>query len=133
MGQKVALLYVTAMSKVCCSEPHHNYSNWGESDVDYSGDTDMDPPPIRPADLGKLKSHLQQGDRSLAEALAGERNPGKVSRLEVAQAAVRDALRWADESGDCAIILVALEEVWVGDLSPIAARHVEAARDLCRP
>jgi hypothetical protein len=87
---------------------------------------------IRPADLDKLRDHLQQGDHFLAEALAGERNVGKASRLEFAQAAVRDALRWATESGDCATILVALEEVLIGDLSPLAARHVEAARHLCR-
>jgi len=64
--------------------------------------------------------------------LAGEPEGGKRSRLEFAQAAVRDALRWADDSGDCASILVALEEVWVGDLSAVAARHVEVARELCR-
>jgi hypothetical protein len=89
-------------------------------------------PAIKPADLDKLREHLQQGDRWLAEAIAGERDAGKMSRLEFAQAAVRDALGWATESADCATILIALEEVWIGDLSPLAARHVEAARDLCR-
>ena len=89
-------------------------------------------PAIKPADIDKLRDHLQQGDRCLVEAMAGERDVGKMSRFEVAQAAVRDALRWATESADCATILIALEEVWLGDLSPLAARHVEAARDLCR-
>jgi hypothetical protein len=90
-------------------------------------------PAIKPADIDKLRDHLKQGDRFLAEALAGQRDVGKMSRLEFAQAAVRDALGWATECADCATILIALEEVWVRDLSPLATRHVEAARDLCRP
>jgi hypothetical protein len=87
---------------------------------------------IKPAHIDKLRDHLQRGDRCLDEALAGERDVGKMWRLEFAQAAVRDALGWATESADCATILIALEEVSVGDLSPLATRHVEAARDLCR-
>ena len=90
-------------------------------------------PAIKPADIDKLRDHLLQGDRWLAAALAGERDVGKMSRLEFAQAVVRDALGWATESADCATILIALEGVWIGDLSPLAERHVEAARDLCRP
>jgi hypothetical protein len=90
-------------------------------------------PAIKSADIDTLRDHLQQGDRWLADALAGERDVVKMSRLEFAQAAVRDALGWATESADCATILIALEEVSVGDLSPLATRHVEAARDLCRP
>ena len=90
-------------------------------------------PAIEPADIDKLRDHLQRGDRWLAEAIVGECDVGKMSRLEFAQAAVRDALGWATESADCATILIALEDVWVRDLSPLAARHVEAARDLCRP
>jgi hypothetical protein len=86
---------------------------------------------IEPADIDKLIDHLLQGDRWLAAALAGERDVGRMSRLEFAQAAVRDALAWATESADCTTILVALEGVWVGDLSPLADRHIEAARDLC--
>ena len=105
---------------------------WGESDVDYSGTTPDMAPAIKPADIDKVRDHLLQGDRWLAAALTGERDVGKMSRLEFAQAAVRDALGWATESVDCATILIALEEVWIGDLSPLAARHVEAARDLCR-
>lgn len=89
-------------------------------------------PAIKPADIDKLRDHLQHGARWLGQAIAGERDVGKMSRLESAQAAVRDALGWATESVDCATILIALEEVWIGDLSPLAARHVEAARDLCR-
>ena len=87
---------------------------------------------IAPADIEKLRDHLLQGDRWLAAALAGEHDVGRMSRLEFAQAAVRDALAWASEGVDCTTILVALEGVWVGDLSPPADRHVEAARNLCR-
>jgi hypothetical protein len=90
-------------------------------------------PAIEPVDTDKLIDHLLQSDRWLAAALAGERDVGKMSRLEFAQAAVRDALAWATERADCATILIALEGVWVGDLSPLAERHVDAVRELCRP
>jgi hypothetical protein len=89
-------------------------------------------PRTKPADIDKLREHLRQAYRCLDEGIAGERDDGRRLRLEFAQVSVRNALRWVDDSGDCASILMALEEVLIGDLSAVAARHVQVARDECR-
>jgi hypothetical protein len=84
-----------------------------------------------PAEVGSLRHGLQQADQDLAAALFVERDPSRESRLEFAQTAVRDALRWVNEDGDAATILVALEEVHIGDLSAAAARRIQLVRGLC--
>jgi hypothetical protein len=80
----------------------------------------------------QLREHLLQAEDALAESKAREPNVDNRDRLDFAQAAVQDALRWLNETGDAATIQAALEEVMIGDLDALAAQHIERVRSICR-
>ena len=79
-----------------------------------------------------VRHELEEADKHLDLSLAEDRSPDSRERFEFAHAAVRDALRWVDEGGDAAAILVALEDVNAQEVSDRAARHIVLARVMLR-
>jgi hypothetical protein len=81
-------------------------------------------------DRSTLRDQLQRADQCIGKSLAANHhNPGYKERLEFAESAVRDALRRVNDSG-AMTILTLLDGIWIGD--PVAARHIETSRVLCR-
>ena len=79
-----------------------------------------------------VRHELEEADKHLGLSLTEERLAASRERLDFARAAVRDALRWVDEGGDPAAILVALEHVNVQETNDRAARHIVLARVMLR-
>jgi hypothetical protein len=75
-----------------------------------------------------VRHELQEADRYLSLTLTDRKAAETCERLEFAQAAIRDALRWIDENGDAVTVLVALDGIQVQDISSPAATHITLAR-----
>ena len=90
-------------------------------------------PAFTHTDRSTLRHQLQLADQCIDKSLAEDHhNPSYKARLEFAESAVKDALRRVKDSGDARTILTSLDGVWIGDLNPAAARHLEITRVLCR-
>ena len=94
--------------------------------------TTLPPGDLTDARRRTVRHELEESDKHLGLSLTEDRSPASRERLDFAQAAVRDALRWIDEGGDAAAILVALEEVNAQEFSDLAARHIVLARVMLR-
>ena len=91
------------------------------------------PGPLTEARRSTVRHELQEADKHLNLALTENRYPEtRREHIEFAQAAVRDALRWIDDNGDPATVLVALEGIRIQDISNPAATHVDLARAMLR-
>ncbi len=84
-------------------------------------------------DTSTLRNQLQRAEQCLGKSLAeNHQKPAIKVRLEFAMSVVKDALRRVDDSGEASTILTSLDGIWIGDSAAVAARHVEAARIMCR-
>jgi hypothetical protein len=79
-----------------------------------------------------VRYELEEADKHLGFSLTEDRSPDSRERLDFVRAALRDALRWVEEGGDAAAILVALEDVNAQEISDRAARHIVLARVMLR-
>jgi hypothetical protein len=79
-----------------------------------------------------LRGSLRVAHDSLGKSIEETQNPGQRVRLEVARAAVRNALGRVDVSDGAKAILASLDQILIGHLDATAARYIEIARIHCR-
>jgi hypothetical protein len=82
-------------------------------------------------DRNLIRAQLKGAFSFLLRRITGESDPEVRERLAFAGNAVRDAARWLAAGGDPALILFALKEISMDDLSPEAAWRIRSIRLVC--
>ena len=83
-------------------------------------------------DRNLIRAQLKGAFSFLLRRITGESDPELRERLAFAGNAVRDAARWLAAGADPALILFALQEIPMDDLSPEAAWKIRSIRLICR-